>query len=70
MAPAEESEWAPELAESDGILANLPTLSDDDLTGSIERLRVLEREVSVERRALHGVIDRIDLRLGEVLNSQ
>jgi hypothetical protein len=70
MAPAQESEWAPELAESDGTLANLPTLSDEDLVGSIERLRGLEREVSVERRALHGVIDRIDLRLGELLNAQ
>jgi hypothetical protein len=70
MAPAQDSEWAPELAEFDGLLANLPILSDEGLIDSIDRLRLLEREVSAERRSLHGVIDRIDLRLGELLNAQ
>jgi hypothetical protein len=70
MAPAQDSEWAPELAEFDGLLANLPILSDEGLVDSIDRLRSLERDVSAERRSLHGVIDRIDLRLGELLNAQ
>jgi hypothetical protein len=67
MAPAQDSEWASELEEFDGLLANLPILSDDGLVDAIDRLRTLERDVSSERRGLHTVIDRIDLRLGELL---
>jgi hypothetical protein len=67
MAPDEESEWAPELAETEGLLANLPALDDDDLVEAAERLRALERDVSAERRALFTVIDRIDLDLAERL---
>jgi hypothetical protein len=70
MEPAQESEWAPELEEFDGLLANLPILSDDGLVDAIGRLRSLERDVSAERRSLHTVIDRIDLRLGILLNTQ
>ena len=70
MAPARDSEWAPELEEFEGLLANLPILSDDGLVDAIDRLRTLERDVSSERRRLHTVIDRIDLRLGELLNTQ
>ena len=67
MAPEQDSEWAPDLERFDGVLANLPTLTDDRARrchrpgcGS------LEREVSDQRRELHGVIDRIDL-AGELL---
>jgi hypothetical protein len=67
LAPNEDSEWSSELAEFDGVLANLPSLSDGELADSIARLQTVEREVSTERRALHGVLDRIDLRLGELL---
>ncbi len=70
MAPAQESEWAPELEEFDGLLANLPILSDDGVVDAIGRLRSLERDVSDERRSLHAVIDRIDLRLGVLLNTE
>ena len=70
MAPAQDSEWAPELEEFDGLLANLPVLSDEGLVDAIERLRSLERDVSAERRSLFSVIDRIDLRLGELLTTQ
>jgi hypothetical protein len=70
MAPTQESEWAPELEEFDGLLANLPILSDEGLVDAIDRLRVLERDVSAERRSLHTVIDRIDLRLGVLLKTQ
>jgi hypothetical protein len=70
MAPDQESEWAADLEESESLLANLPSLSDDDLRGAMERLRALERDVSDERRALFGVIDRIDLDLAGRLSSQ
>jgi hypothetical protein len=70
MAPDQESEWAPELEESDNLLANLPSLSDDDLRSAMQRLRTLERDVSDERRALFGVIDRIDLDLAGRLSTQ
>ncbi len=71
MAPAQESEWAPELEEFDGLLANLPILSDDGLVDAIDRLRSLEREVSCGAPlACTRVIDRIDLRLGVLLNTQ
>jgi hypothetical protein len=67
LAPNQDSEWSSELAEFDGVLANLPALSDDELAESITRLQTVERRVSTERRALHAVLDRIDLRLGELL---
>ena len=60
MAPDQESEWAGDLEESDSLLANLPALGDDELRTAMDRLRTLERDVSDERRALFGVIDRID----------
>lgn len=69
MAPAQESEWASELAEFEGVLANLTTLADEELDAAITRLRALERVVSSERRALHSVMDKIDVRLGELLSS-
>ena len=63
--PSRTSEWAPDLERFDGVLANLPTLSDDELDEAIDGLRALERDVSDERRALFAVIDRIDARLGD-----
>jgi hypothetical protein len=47
----------------DGTLANLPTTSEDDLRSAIEQLVTLERELSERRRALHRVIDAIELDL-------
>jgi hypothetical protein len=70
MAPDEESEWADQLDETEGLLANLPSLSDADLVEAVERLRVLEHDVSAERRALFAVIDRIDLDLAERLKAE
>jgi hypothetical protein len=60
MAPEQESEWAPQLGESEALLANLPSLGDDELRDAIVSLKSLEREVSDQRRELHGVIDQID----------
>ena len=63
MAPEHESEWAGDLSQFDGVLANLTLLGDDDVRGAIDGLRALEREVSDERRRLFTVIDAIDQHL-------
>src|SRR3954470_18231757 len=60
MAPEQDSEWAPDFERFDGVLANLPTLSETELEEAIAGLRALEREVSDQRRELFAVIDRID----------
>ena len=67
MAPEQDSEWAPELVPFDGVLANLPMLTDAELQEAIAGLRSLEREVSDQRRELFAVIDRIDLSLAAQL---
>jgi hypothetical protein len=67
MAPERESEWAGDFEQFEGVLANLPTLTDTELDEAIVGLRSLEREVSNERRALHGVIDLIDASLAAQL---
>jgi hypothetical protein len=41
----------------DGVLANLPELSDDEISEAIERLREVETQLSDQRRQLHQVID-------------
>jgi hypothetical protein len=63
LAPERDSEWAPEFEQFDGVLANLPTLSESELQEAIAGLRSLEREVSDQRRELFAVIDRIDVSL-------
>jgi hypothetical protein len=65
MAPEHESEWAPDLARFDGVLANVTLLGDDEVRAAIDGLRTLERDVSDQRRKLFTVIDAIDLRLAE-----
>src|SRR5215213_1501117 len=67
MAPEQDSEWAPALERFDGVLANLPTLSDTEVQDAIAGLRTLEREVSDQRRELFAVIDRIDVSLATQL---
>jgi hypothetical protein len=67
MAPEQDSEWAPDLQRFDGLLTNLPTLSDTEVAEAIVGLRSLEREVSDQRRELHGVIDRLDASLAAQL---
>ena len=44
-------------------LATLPELDDAELESKLTALAVLEREVSADRRALHGVIDRLQREL-------
>lgn len=65
LAPDPEIEWTRgrEVLVSDDTLANLPVLSDAELVERLGELGRLEREVSDSRRALHGVIDRLDAEL-------
>lgn len=65
LAPEQESEWADELAESDAPLSDLPHLDETELTTIAERLRDFERRVSDQRRALFGVIDRVEHELAQ-----
>ena len=67
MAPEHDSEWAPDFERFDGVLANLPALSDAEVAEAIAGLRALEREVSDQRRELFAVIDRIDVSLATQL---
>ena len=69
LAPEQESEWAPRLAEVETLLTDLPGVSEEQLHLALDQLRALEREVSDQRRALFAVIDRIDLLLAERLRS-
>ncbi|HLE95025.1 MAG TPA: aerial mycelium formation protein [Acidimicrobiia bacterium] len=41
----------------DGILTQLPELSDEEVDESLERLREVEAELSTQRKQLHSVID-------------
>jgi hypothetical protein len=41
-------------------LATLPELDDADLQSKLSALSMLEQEVSADRRAIHGVIDRLE----------
>ncbi|HUF84327.1 MAG TPA: aerial mycelium formation protein [Acidimicrobiia bacterium] len=65
LAPSMDIKWNRGLEHLvfDGTLANLPTLSDDELRETIDRLSTLERELSERRRELHRVIETIELDL-------
>jgi hypothetical protein len=65
LAPSMDIKWNRGLESLvfDGTLANLPTLSEQELRLAIEQLSTLERELSDRRRALHGVIEAIELDL-------
>jgi hypothetical protein len=60
--PSIELHWPDgrEALIADETLANLPTLTDDDVASTTERLRAFERELSEVRHELHAVIDRLD----------
>lgn len=45
---------------ADDTLANLVTLSPDELGSSLQELRKFERDLSTTRRKLHGVIDALE----------
>jgi hypothetical protein len=65
LAPSMDIKWNRGLEHLvfDGTLANLPTLSEQELRHTTEQLSTLERELSDRRRALHGVIEAIELDL-------
>jgi hypothetical protein len=65
LAPSMDIKWTRGLEPLvfDGTLANLPTISSDELERTIGQLSTLERELSDRRRALHGVIEAIELDL-------
>jgi len=62
LAPAPAIEWKRGLEHliADATLVNLPTLSADELRVALGQLRELEQETSGRRRAVHGVLDRIE----------
>jgi anti-sigma-K factor RsiG len=62
LAPSMEIPWRRGLERliSDGTLAELPNVSEDDLRATIAQLGELERQASAQRRDLHAVIDRIE----------
>ena len=43
----------------DGVLTQLPDLTEDEVTEAIERLREVETELSNQRKQLHTVIDAV-----------
>jgi RsiG-like len=61
-APAVELRWPDGREElvADTTLANLPLISDAELTSTLDRLGEFEREVSETRHQLHGVIDTLE----------
>jgi len=65
LAPAPNIEWnrGLEYLIRDSTLVNLPTLSKEQLAGTLERLGELEAETSTRRRALHAVIDVVEAEL-------
>jgi hypothetical protein len=65
LAPSMAITWRRGLEHliSDATLVNLPTLSDDELHETLDQLGVLEKEMSQRRRALHEVMNQIELDL-------
>lgn len=62
LAPSPDITWRRGLERliTDATLVNLPTLSEQELSDTVEQLRTLEREMSERRRGLHRVIDGIE----------
>ena len=62
LAPSMSIQWQRGLEHliTDGTLADLPSIGEDELRSTIQQLGELEQQVSQQRRALHQVIDRMD----------
>lgn len=62
LAPSMDIPWRRGLERliSDGTLADLPSLSEDELRSTMTQLGELEQQASAQRRALHAVIDRLE----------
>ena len=67
LAPSMDITWQRGLEHliTDATLVNLPTIGEDDLRDTLEQLHTLESDMSERRHALHVVIDRIEVELGE-----
>jgi hypothetical protein len=48
----------------DGVLTQLPELTEEDLAEALDRLEEVETELSTQRKQLHGVIDSLQ---GEII---
>jgi hypothetical protein len=66
LAPSVDIEWSRgyEHLIADDTLANLPLLPDAELESTIVELKAFERDASQSRRALHDVIDRLEIEIG------
>ena len=67
LAPDLEHGWGRglEAVMADTSLIHLPRLTDEELAERIATLEAFEPEVSGQRSALHAVIDRLELEVGE-----
>lgn len=54
----------------DGVLAQLPDLTDDEIAEALDGLRDFERELSVQRKQLFQVIDKIQEEIVERYRTQ
>ncbi|MFN8034937.1 MAG: hypothetical protein U0V73_03280 [Acidimicrobiia bacterium] len=65
FAPSPEIKWTRGLERliADDTLANLPTLAEEDLRSTLDQLKRFESEISETRRALHKVIDELELEI-------
>jgi hypothetical protein len=65
LAPAPSIPWRRGLEHliSDATLVNLPTISDEALRETLDKLALLEEESSTRRHELHAVIDAIEAEL-------
>jgi hypothetical protein len=72
LAPAMGNEWKRGLERliSDATLVNLPSLSDGEVTTTIEQLRELEREVSTTRKSVHAVQEALERDLARRLAAE
>jgi hypothetical protein len=69
LAPSMEISWSRGLEHlvADATLANLPTLSEDELQATLAQLRELEHEVSSTRHELHRVMESLERDLAQRL---
>jgi hypothetical protein len=61
LAPPDSIQWNRGLERlvTDATLANLPSVTDQELQSTLGQLRELERDVSDRRRAVHSVLDQL-----------
>ena len=67
LAPSPDIEWSRGMEHlvGDSTLIRLPDLSDEELADVRRQLADLERDVSEKRRALHEVLDAVEMELAQ-----